>query len=165
MIKVIEDYITKEEELLLLSSFPKRATSPSAERNSIVRYGSILPYKANVDPHIPSHFEFLLKRLSDDKIIESDSITVNEYQPSQAIDWHVDSIPSGPTIIVLSLKSSATMGLRKKNDENNKKDISLPNRSLLILNEEERYQWEHCIYPVSEHRYSVVFRRGTNVDI
>ena len=167
MIKILENYITPEYEQLLLSKQPKRAISPSTHRNSISRFGSKLPYNAVVNPTIPSYYEEILKRLRDDQIIDCDSISVNEYQPGQSINWHIDSPTSGPTIVVISLKGTATMGLRKLNekDENNYLSLSLPARSLLIMSGEERETWEHCIHPLLEHRFSVVFRKGTNVNI
>jgi alkylated DNA repair dioxygenase AlkB len=165
MVKVLPNYITVEEEQVLLSHFPKRANNKSMDRNSIVRYGSILPYKTKVYPNIPDYFATLLERLKMDEIIESDSITVNEYQERQAISWHVDSLSSGPAIIVLSLLSDAVMGLRYKKDKTVIQDIALPARSLLILDGEERYEWEHSIYPVQSHRYSIVFRKGTDVHV
>lgn len=89
-----------------------------------------------------------------------DHVTINEYLPGQYIDWHVDSPGSGPIITVLSLESPATMGVRNKDD----KDIYefvLPERSLLHMTEEDRWDKEHCTYPVEKHRWSIVFRKGT----
>ena len=164
MVTVINDYISKEEETLILSSFRKKPTKNGKERNSIRRYGSALPYISNVKAKIPSTFDFILKRLKEDKIIDSDSVTVNEYHPTQFIDWHIDSLSSGPIIVVLSLLSDATMELRKTKT-NEYKNIQLPRCSLLILDGEERYSWEHSISPVLHNRYSIVFRKGTHVDI
>lgn len=162
MIKVIEDYITVEEEMEILSKFPKRAKSPDSSRNFISRYGSSIPYGGSVDSNIPTYFTSIMERLNNDGIINSDSVTVNEYKENQNIDWHIDSLQSGPVIVVLSLKGSAIMGLRKGDEY---KELTLKPRSLLILSQQERYDWEHCIYPVKEDRYSIVFRKGTHVNI
>ena len=161
MIKLISNYITPEEETLLLSQFRKTPLSPTKERNSIIRYGSSLPYQGRVKPEIPLYWNFLLERLRKHDIIDSDSITVNEYHPNQAISYHIDSPSSGPAIIVLSLLSHATMAMRPKHTKSDITNYVLPPRSLLIMTEEHRYQWEHSILPVTSHRYSVVFRKGT----
>lgn len=160
MIKLVSNYITSEEEALLLSRFRKTPIISTMDRNNIVRYGSPLPYKARVIKQIPQYFDFLLERLRTNNIIDSDSITINEYHPGQSIRWHIDSLSSGPAIIVLSLKGTAIMHLRPPN----KSDITsyiLPPRSLLIMTENHRFQWEHSLAPLEEHRYSIVFRKGT----
>ena len=165
MVKVLPDYITEDEEQVLLSQFPKRPFNGSRDRNTTTRYGSILPYKTKVYPNIPDYFATIIERLRMDKIIESDSVTVNEYHPTQSISWHIDSLSSGPTIIVLSLESEAIMLLRKHTNHDEQQTIILPARSLLMLDGEERYEWEHSIKPLLHHRYSIVFRKGTDVNI
>ncbi len=164
MVKIIPNYITEEQKSLILSTIRKKPTKHGKERNSIRRYGSALPYISGVKPTIPSCFDFILAKLREDNIIDSDSVTVNEYKPTQSIDWHIDSLSSGPVIVVLSLLSEATMELRKK-ETNEYSSILLQPCSLLILDGDERYNWEHSISPVLKHRYSVVFRKGTNVNI
>jgi alkylated DNA repair dioxygenase AlkB len=92
-----------------------------------------------------------------------DHVTINEYMPGQYIDWHVDSPGSGPIITVLSLESPALMELRptNKDERDGYEKISLPERSLLHMTEHDRWEREHCIYPVEKHRWSLVFRKGT----
>lgn len=163
MIKLLSEYISHEEEALLLSRFKKTPVVNTMDRNSVVRYGSILPYKTKVNPTIPQYWDFLLQRLKKHDIIDADSITVNEYHPRQAISWHVDSESSGPAIIVLSLKGTAVMQLRPLTNKQQITSYVLPPRSLLIMDGEERYEWEHSLKPLEEHRYSIVFRKGTYI--
>lgn len=89
-----------------------------------------------------------------------DSVTVNEYHKGQVIDWHIDSMKSGPVINVLSLASKAVMGLKKSDEE---RVYVLNPRSLVHMSEDERFKWKHCIYPVEATRYSIVFRKGTEL--
>lgn len=167
MLNIIPSYITQEEQAILVSHFRKRVIVKTKERNSIVRYGSAIPYKARTNP-IPTHFQFLLQRLSQDNIIDSDSITVNEYHPGQGIDWHVDSPSSGPKIVVLSLLSKAIMGIKGAPELHPillpeamiEKKVELSPLSLLVMHGEERWMCRHCIYPLDAHRYSIVFRKG-----
>lgn len=160
MIRILEEYISHDEEQFLLSRLRRTKNTIGTGRNSVSRYGSKLPYKSRVNPRIPSYFSFLLTRLKEDSIINSDSVTVNEYHPTQSIDWHVDSPSSGPTIVVLSLESEAIMELRHLNIS---KKLRLRPRSLLIIDGEEREIWEHAIHPLVAHRFSIVFRRGTEI--
>lgn len=88
-----------------------------------------------------------------------DHVTINEYHKGQSIDWHVDSKSSGPIITVLSLKSDAIMGL--KDVQGQEVQYPIPARSLVQMTDKERWDDKHCIYPVEDLRYSIVFRRGT----
>lgn len=164
MIRIIPEYISRDEETTLLSHLRKTKHTIGTGRNSISRYGSALPYKSRVNKHIPSWFGFIITRLQDDNIITSDSVTVNEYHPTQSIDWHIDSPSSGPTIVVLSLLSEAIMEMRNVHTHQSKQFVLHP-RSLLIMEGEERELWEHSIQPLVAHRFSIVFRKGTNVTI
>jgi alkylated DNA repair dioxygenase AlkB len=165
MIQVIENFITPEQELTILSQLRPSKVKWGFSRNKIIRFGSSLPYKARIkSKEIPDIFLNICKEIEKLGYELPDSVTVNEYMQSQSIDWHIDSLSSGPVIIVLSLLSDAEMGMRnQKTNENITQP--LPARSLLILTEEHRLHWQHCIYPVHSHRFSVVFRKGTHVDV
>lgn len=162
-IKVIENFITSPEEKDLLFRIPKSKVTIGHNRNRIIRYGSKLPYMAPTQP-IPTYLQLLCYRLVHLGYLpeKPDSVAINEYHPSQSIDWHIDSPSSGAIIVVLSLLSDAEMGLRKKGE----KEViihPLKARSLLLLDGDERTLYEHCIYPVKMARFSIVFRKGTKV--
>ncbi len=112
---------------------------------------------------VPEWLDFVVKRLAANGYLTEvpDHVTINEYQKGQSIDWHVDSTTSGPVIVVLSLKSDVIMILRGKDDHTTRKAVILPARSLLTMDGIERWDWEHAIEPVSDLRYSIVFRKGT----
>ena len=166
MIVVLENFITEEQEKEIVSNLKPSKVKAGSGRNIVTRYGSKLPYKARVKSHIiPPYFLSICEQIG--KVLGyeiPDSVTVNEYMPGQSIDWHTDSLSSGPVIVVLSLISSAEMGLRDNTTKENT-TITLNTRSLLVLDGEHRTDWEHCIYPVQSHRFSIVFRKGTYVDI
>ena len=112
----------------------------------------------------------------------------NIYNPGDRFPSHIDS-PNffGPTICSLSLLSDYFMHFRKvkcvddcgkKNrcsgnyfEADNKFDMDLPARSLLVMSGESRYQWTHGIRPrkldilpdgnfrARKRRISVTFRR------
>lgn len=167
MIKVIPNFITEEEEMELLSHLRPTYVTTGMGRNSIRRYGSTLPYAAPIESSkIPEWLMPVNLKVAEEWLPFQvpgripDSITINEYHKNQGIDWHIDSATSGPVITVLSLLSDAEMGLQSPDKKQSK--ILLPQRSLLLLTDEERWKWKHCIYEVAKPRFSIVFRKGIN---
>lgn len=171
MIKVIENFITPKEEQDILKHLKPSRVVTGFGRNRVYRYGSRLPYKAIVKP-IPDWLDDLCMKVGLDWGLNlgfdaptPDHVTINEYHAGQTIDWHIDSKESGPIITVLSIESDAVMGL-KWTPEGEKQErserIILPGRSLLHMTEEDRWNKQHCIYPVPSHRWSLVFRKGTD---
>lgn len=73
-----------------------------------------------------------------------DQLLVNEYLPGQGIAWHVDYQPFDRTVVSLSLLSACVMELRHVAD-GRREAILLEPRSLLVLSDEARYQWQHAI--------------------
>jgi alkylated DNA repair dioxygenase AlkB len=165
MIAIIPDFITPEEEQALLSNLKPSRVSGGFKRNKILRYGSDKPYKAGKKLPIPKWLHDICIKVGLEwrsmgmKAELPDHVTINEYMPGQYIDWHIDSPGSGPIITVLSLESKALMGL--KGDDKDEIQIVLPERSLLHMTEEDRWDKKHCTYPVDNHRWSIVFRKGT----
>jgi hypothetical protein len=53
------------------------------------------------------------------------------------------------------------MGLRGKEQTTH----ILPPRSLLHLTGDDRWEKEHCIYPLVDTRYSLVFRKGEKINL
>jgi alkylated DNA repair dioxygenase AlkB len=170
MVQVIPEFISPEEEKTLLSNLKPSRVSGGFKRNKILRYGSDKPYKAGKKLAIPHWLMSLVYGVAaqwrDLGIHHTvpDHVTINEYMPGQYIDWHIDSPGSGPIITVLSLECTAKMGLKwtpEGETQERSELISLPERSLLHMTEEDRWDKEHCTYPVDSHRWSIVFRKGT----
>jgi alkylated DNA repair dioxygenase AlkB len=170
MIAIIPDFITQEEEQTLLSNLKPSRVSGGFKRNKILRYGSDKPYKTGKRLDIPKWLVDICMKVTREWQHLSggpdyhytgkvDHVTINEYMPGQYIDWHIDSPGSGPIITVLSLESKALMGL--KGDDKDEIQIVLPERSLLHMTGEDRWDKKHCTYPVDNHRWSIVFRKGT----
>lgn len=158
-LKVIEDFITHDEEreiLEMLKPTPKRSTT---ERNSIKRYGAVT-YNNYMKGDIPD----FLKKIAEKLVVEKhlwmipDSISINEYQKGQVVKPHIDNAESGSVISVVSLLSEATMKMEMGNESF---FVELPPRSLLQLRDEFRFSWKHSIEPVKSARYSIVFRQST----
>ena len=114
-----------------------------------------------VSDQIPIHLYELCVALADSNIVNQipDSVTINQYKKGQGIRYHVDSKKSGPIIIVLSLGGNATMLMRKAAIV---KQFDISARSLVIMRDEARTDWQHSILPVENERFSIVFRKGTS---
>lgn len=150
-IQLHENFITQKQETLILEEMGFATEENKKERNRIRRYG-INPGFVNseYDPVVPEclkqfHFDF-------------DSVTVNEYYPGQGIDWHIDNSVLGPVIRVISLGSPACMDFRCNGSGIPPFRIELPRRSLLVLKDEARDQWQHRVI-AEEIRMSLVYRK------
>lgn len=156
---LILDFITINEEILILSSIYKsNKIRNTKDRNNIQRFGSEIPYKNNiVSKEIPSIFDDISNKLLKENLLEvkPDSITVNEYLKGQEIKPHTDSPASGKVITILSLMSDAKMVFQKSKDFF---VLDVPARSLVLMRNEIRNNWNHSISPVDDTRYSIVFR-------
>lgn len=88
-------------------------------------------------------------------------VLFSEYPPGSVINWHRDA-PPFDFIAGISLLSDCVFRLRPydKEKQNRKSIISLPvkRRSLYILRDEARAEWEHSIQPVKQLRYSITLR-------
>jgi alkylated DNA repair dioxygenase AlkB len=69
---------------------------------------------------------------------------VNEYEPGQGIALHRDYDPFDRTIVSLSLLAPAVMDFSHAAD-GRRESLLLEPRSLLILRDEARYDWQHGI--------------------
>lgn len=157
-LKIIEDFITEEEEneiLEMLKPTPRRSTT---ERNSVKRYGEVTYDNYMKSKDIPDFLQKIAQKLVDEKLLDelANSISINEFQRGQVVKPHIDNLESGDTISVLSLKGHAIMKMEKDNESFT---IELPPRTLLQLFGEFRFFWKHSILPITcAERYSIVFR-------
>ena len=144
------DYISKEEEALLLHEIDANTWSTELSRR-VQHYGYKYDYKArNIDSsmHIgdlPNWLQKLADRMHTENIFERppDQAIANEYLPGQGIAPHIDCEPCfGGTIATLSLGSTAVMDFAS---ETERLPVFLEQRSLAILKGESRYDWTHAI--------------------
>ena len=85
---------------------------------------------------------------------------VSEYRPGTPIGWHRDK-PGYGTVVGVSLGSACRMRFRPydhRHDRNAVIAVELAPRSLYVLRDDIRWQWQHQIPPVKALRYSVTFR-------
>ncbi|CAH0759441.1 unnamed protein product [Diatraea saccharalis] len=166
-LQIIEDFITPEEELQLIKLFDwDENDNRSNLKNRLVKhYGYEFRYGTNdVDLHspllemIPKECNMLWMRLKQHglDVREPDQLTVNKYTPGHGIPNHVDNhSPFGDTILSLSLGSTIVMDW--KHHSNIQIPIIVKARSMLVMQGEARYDWQHGIQsrtwdPVIENR-------------
>ncbi|XP_013186974.2 alkylated DNA repair protein alkB homolog 8 [Amyelois transitella] len=154
---ILEDFITLEEEQIFLQLFdwPDDEDSINLKNRQVKHYGYEFRYGSNdvdlsspLDERIPKECDALFSRLKERGFDfgEPDQLTVNKYKPGQGIPAHVDRhSPFGDTILSLSLGSDVVMDWRHHSG------ISVPvlvkRRSMLIMQAEARYDWQHSIQP------------------
>jgi len=83
---------------------------------------------------------------------------VTEYGPGAGIGWHKDRAVFGD-VVGISLLSPCTFRLRKRSQLGLERQtlIAAP-RSVYLLRDASRTEWEHSIPAVESLRYSVTFR-------
>src|SRR4051794_21537827 len=83
---------------------------------------------------------------------------VTEYSPGTTIGWHRDKAVF-EHVVGISLVSECTFRFRKKAGPRwERYSFPLRPRSVYLLRDEIRNEWEHSIPAVSDARYSVTFR-------
>ncbi|CAH1103887.1 unnamed protein product [Psylliodes chrysocephalus] len=150
---IIENFITQEEEEVLLKLCNFDSNTNSMKHREVKHFGYEFRYDINnVDKDkpllnkIPDECDFW-KRLEDTDFnsFKPDQLTVNHYLPGQGIPHHVDTHSAfEDPIMSLSLQSSIIMEFKK---DNKHVYILLPKRSLAIMSGECRYDWTHGITP------------------
>jgi alkylated DNA repair dioxygenase AlkB len=85
-------------------------------------------------------------------------VLVSEYAPGAAIGWHFDKAQF-EDVIALSFLAPCMLKLRRRREQGwDRQSIEIMPRSAYILRGPARREWQHCILPVGELRYSVTFR-------
>jgi alkylated DNA repair dioxygenase AlkB len=157
-LNLLENFITEEEETILLAHIDKSPWSNAISRRT-QHYGYIYNYSSrnlaleSTDP-IPPWCNGIIDRLTD----QPNQLIINEYKPGQGIAGHIDHIRYfGDGIVSISLGSDTIMDFSR---DTTKKSIQLPQRSALILHGEARYKWRHGISGgnVRKRRVSLTFR-------
>ena len=172
----IEDFISKQEENLLLQAASKAELHPLVfqgyeAKRKVASYGydwSFDKRSLTRGKEIPLEYQFLVQRVADYLSLVPEQIAellVTEYPVGSVINWHRDA-PPFDIIAGISLLSDCTFKLRPhdKNKQKRSATISLPvrRRSLYIMQGESRSEWEHATAPVKEVRYSITLRTLRN---
>ncbi|XP_040903307.1 alkylated DNA repair protein alkB homolog 8 [Toxotes jaculatrix] len=158
---LVEDFVSSEEEALLLAAIDWSSTDDSVtvqkalKHRRVKHYGFEFRYdNNNVDKDkplpsgLPGECLPVLERCLKNGHIDSmpDQLTVNQYESGQGIPPHVDTHSAfEDTILSLSLGSKTVMEFR--HPDGRLVSVVLPGRSLLVMKGESRYLWTHGITP------------------
>ncbi|XP_018311494.1 alkylated DNA repair protein alkB homolog 8 [Mycetomoellerius zeteki] len=173
---LMENFITEEQEKILLGTLDWDKSKDLVDLKSLnlMEYAIVWSHlKLRGVKHFGYEFEYETNLVNPDKPIEPipqeykflqtlfdkhghkytyDQLTINRYIPGQGIPPHIDTHSVfEDTILSLSLGSTWVMYFKKKDQ---KIDVLLPARSLLIMTGEARYAWTHGI----NARYSDVIK-------
>jgi alkylated DNA repair dioxygenase AlkB len=141
----LEDFLTFESEAELTLAIDSAEWDTTWERRRQL-YGRSYGRKALRAAPLP-----LWGRLLGDRIVATghtghgfDQMLVNEYLPGQGIALHCDYEPFDRTVASISLLSRCVMDFRRVAD-GHRENLPLEPRSLLILSDDARYEWQHGI--------------------
>jgi alkylated DNA repair dioxygenase AlkB len=84
---------------------------------------------------------------------------ISEYSPGTPLGWHRD-VPEFELIAGLSLKGAGRLRFRRFPPRFRERAVAveLAPRSVYVLRDEARWNWQHSVPPVSELRYSITLR-------
>jgi DNA oxidative demethylase len=110
---------------------------------------------------IPPEFAPLINRAEDFSGLTSGSVVealVNRYPPGAGVGWHSDA-PMYRTIIGISLGSPCKIQFKTKEaNEARVFEQPLSPRSIYVLRDQVRDEWQHRIPSTNGERYSLTFR-------
>ncbi|KAL8617113.1 hypothetical protein ACOMHN_014283 [Nucella lapillus] len=157
---LLEEFISKETEQLLLDSIDFEVQGPSSTGGSlkhrqVKHFGYEFKYGINnVDPNeplpegIPEQCHQFLQRALDTKVVSHfpDQLTVNKYLPGQGIPPHVDT-PSAFEDGIMSLSCGSQVIMDFRHPDGRHLSVLVPPRGLLVMTGESRNVWSHGITP------------------
>ncbi|KRX05900.1 hypothetical protein PPERSA_03837 [Pseudocohnilembus persalinus] len=158
----IKDFITKEEEKILIENIEKENWDDVLKRRTMqfgVFYNQAKKWIEQKKRPYPNYFNFLFKRLKTYNLIDYDennaNTLINEYYPGQTLYHHKDVFGE----IILGLNMLADCDLQFINDQNKQViNVQQPRRSLYIMTGDSRYIWKHGIMEVKKRRISLTVR-------
>lgn len=145
-LRYLPGYVTGDEEHALAAAIDTLPWNTQWKRRR-QPYGAGYGTRSSAPP-IPEWGRRLAARLLADGVtgVPFDQVLVNEYLPGHGISPHRDYAPFGRTVASLSLLSACVMDFRHT-ATGRKERLLLEPRSLLVMSDEARYDWEHGIAP------------------
>lgn len=143
-LRYLPDYLTWSDETALVAAIDRCPWDTEWKRRR-QPYGAGYG-RASAAPPIPDWGRRLADRLYADGITPRpfDQLLVNEYLPGQGIAPHRDYASFGRTVVSLSLLSACVMDFRDP-ATGRRERLLLEPRSLLVLGDEARHDWQHGI--------------------
>ena len=165
------DFLTRDEETDLLGLF---ATLPFREalfreytaRRRVVRFGHHYEPSGHAWREIaplPPLLAALRRKVAAFRGCDERDylhVLVTEYRPGTPIGWHRDR-PQYGRVAGVSFASDCRMRFRPYDNQHDRSAVvalELAPRSLYVMEDDIRWQWQHGIAPTKGLRYSVTFR-------
>lgn len=166
------DFVSVDEEaglIEIIGSLPLHAAQYKeyAARRRVVSFGGSFDYDENVlRPGAPLDVRLVPLR---DRVaawlgVACESLVhalVAEYTPGTPLGWHRD-VPDFETIAGVSLGSAAVLRFRPysptRPSAREVLQLDVSPRSIYKMTGAARWDWQHCVPPVKELRWSITFR-------
>lgn len=141
----LSEFITPEQEQELVAAIDSEPWDTTWDRRR-QPYGGTYGPGLDETPPIRDWGRALADRIHAERLCEQpfDHVLVNEYLPGQGIALHLDYRPFDRTVASLSLLSPCVMEFRHVAD-GKREALLLERRSLLVLSDYARYEWQHGI--------------------
>jgi alkylated DNA repair dioxygenase AlkB len=139
------EYLSRERERELVAAIDAGLWDTSWDRRR-QHFGASYGSQGNQAAPIPEWATSLVAQLHLDGFSDRlfDQMLVNEYLPGQGIALHRDYEPFDRTVVSLSLLAPCVMDFRLPGTPR-RETLLLERRSLLVLSDEARYEWQHGI--------------------
>lgn len=164
------DFITDKEEECLLHEIKQIDSWIALNHRQVKHYGYSYDYvnegSTKVEP-FPDWISQVFYRIQDNfpQFTGLNQLTINSYQPGDGIGPHSDSTTIFGTdpIIVVSLSSSIVMDFIIGK---NKQHVDVGRKSLLIMSQEARLDWQHGIRNRKiDYVNGLLRKRGTRISL
>jgi alkylated DNA repair dioxygenase AlkB len=167
-----ENFITHEEESILLTEVAKTHLHVFnfhgyEAKRKVQSFGYDYSFENKTLAEglpIPTSFTWLINRVAAYISCPPEDVAellLTEYPVGSVINWHRDARPFD-VIVGISLLSDCVFKLRphQKEKQTRKSIISIPvkRRSVYVIRDEARSEWQHSIAPVKSARYSITVR-------
>jgi alkylated DNA repair dioxygenase AlkB len=149
----LPDYITDKAEIDLTAAIDAETWDTTWKRRRQL-YGWSYGRGEGAPRPIPPWGLALAERMHAEGISDRpfDQMLINEYLPGQGISLHRDYEPFDRTVVSLSLLSPCVMDFRNAK-EGRQASMLLEPRSLLVLSDKARYEWQHGIAARKKDRW------------
>jgi len=173
-LQYLPDWITTAEEQDLLNristlSFSEVRMHGVTAKRQVVHFGWSYGYDSwqitPTDP-IPSRLSPTRERAASLISVPAETVEevlISRYARGAGIGWHRDAPMFGPSVVGISLAGICRMRFQRTIGSTRRTtEILLAPRSVYVLRDAARFQWQHSIPPTNEFRYSITFRTVRN---
>ena len=170
------DFIDADEESQLLSAIRDVPMHDAqyyeyTAKRRIASFGSSYDFESRqlrtADP-VPKFLIALRKRLADTVSLREAAFAqalITEYRPGTPLGWHRDAL-NYDVVAGVSLGSACRLRFRpyppKRGRDPRAFGIELAPRSMYVMRDEVRWDWQHSIPATPGHRWSITFRTLRN---